>query len=317
MFPKGSRMLLLVALAMTVDSRSALAQAKLSEMRKIWDSEAQQLIASIARESFSETLANTADWDSNYAKMGPHNDYMTDPGFPYATEVIFLSRRYAKLVEAIREDPNGKLEIVAAQLTADILKYRKLELDGQSYLSSPQRLTAPENGHASDLIWPLVWRMDVCMLLIGFSERTQDLPIVFETIDSLGKTVNPAVAAYAIDKILTKQAKAGHSLGARAKVLHDYMAWKGALIVGSPFKQYETLTLPGWKSVRRPGDRSVVLDGKPSFGSGIIKIEKPPRWQSARLQDFADEKSAYYGSDHIIDQAFRIIEFGRAFRDVG
>jgi hypothetical protein len=233
-----------------------------------WLDEEQKLIERLRGETYEQSLALMSDWGSSYSKLSLDVD--PQPVLPESAKLIVHSRRFAKLMkDTAGVKWNAERDRTLKLLQADTVHWAKLYSEGQRPEGDFMLTKVGEN--SSNLIVPLMFRMNTSLLLIAQHPDPACLPAVVQHAKTLGDNyTNWAIAALAADRIMSAASPSGWTKDQLAALEH-YRTWKRGS-KPAEFTTYVVVDLPSYESPNRPYDRASSVGVKPSWGNPDDKI---------------------------------------------
>jgi hypothetical protein len=281
----------------------------IGEARKAWLAQENQAVDAISEETFEQTLDMSGDHGSNYYMLVLQNDPSATT--PDGIVMIVHSRRFAKLLEETKDGlTDAQVASVAQRLDADVLQWAKLSHDGQSLRASSITFGGP-NYKTEDLLFPLTFRMNVAILLLGERSARGGLTSVLKSVDVTGVDTNWSACAYACDKIMTAAAKDALPAG-QAAVIASYRKWKSGL-ENKRFEEYKVVEFPSYRSAQRPNERATSTGLPVDTDKGTVSVEMPPIYDVVLLQQPMDGSPYLDMTGTTTDIAKRIVEYARQF----
>jgi hypothetical protein len=275
-----------------------------------WLAGEKQSIDAISRETFGQTLDMSGDWGSNYYMQV----YQGEPRAttPDGVFLILHSRRFAKMLEETQGGlTSDQILTVTNRLSADIEQWAKLAQRGQKLRGVSVTFGGPSY-KTEDLLFPLTFRINSAILLLGERSVREGLPLILKSADVTGVDTNWSGCAYACDKILMSMER-GSLPASQAAVLDSYRQWKVGE-ANKSFAEYKVIDLPSYRSAQRPHERATSMGLPASNEKGTVSVEVPPIYRVYLLQQ-PENGSPYLDTSGTTEVAKHVVEYARKFSD--
>jgi len=295
--------------------REKAATQELPGLVEAWTRDAEYEVSLIGKETFAETLDQTANHNQNYLRL-IFSPYYFHPAQSGLLQRIAFSRRFAKLVEEMREGgpSEDQIQTLLTRYRSDIEKLRtqraKIEAGGEIYGFHTGATFDPSLEDPTDLCNPLCYRISATELLIGQFGVYEALPLVLESLQARegSMTFNWTGAAYVCDKLLVAEPPDTCTKAQRA-LRDEYLQWRAAMSDRSVFK-YVQVEVPTYRSARRPHERATAMGESVSTQEGTVEIEYPPVYDSEFVLRVPSQPPAHPLQPDIVAFARRFAEAG-------
>lgn len=264
----------------------------ISIMQKGWRADAEDEIARISKETFAESHAKLADFNDNYLRLAL--DLCTSPTDSGLLHLIFMSRRFGKLVESLQEDSAAESKNhLLAQYSLDIEEFCRRKKKDPYHFGDRHTmgfLFDPQIKDQSELTAGLAYRLTATQLIIGQTRFWEALPLLMRDFDARRDTqyINWTSVSYATDMILSSPPP--DELGKQVlSVQQEYVKWKRRTLEqdtsASSYLEQNIQMMPSYQSPLRPGQREMLArlgkDSSEQFAEGpYIELSLPKIMQS-------------------------------------